>query len=51
MSNEVKMHTTVYWTVPSDYTAEEWIAILKTMPKDQALDLGTDYADSVFLVD
>jgi hypothetical protein len=50
MTKEIKMHTTIYWEVPEDKTTDEWIAILKSLPKDQALDLATDYGDSEFEV-
>jgi hypothetical protein len=48
MSTEIKMHTTIYWEVPEGKTTEEWIAVLKSLPKDQVLDLATDFNDSTF---
>ncbi len=50
MSVEIKMHTTIYWEVPDGEDPQAFIEKLKSLTKDEALKLATDYGDSEFEV-
>jgi len=47
---EVKMHTTIYFEVPSRTTPEEYARLLKQLDKAQVIKLITDFGDSTFEV-
>jgi hypothetical protein len=47
---EIKKHTTIYWAVPEGVDPQSFIDMLKTLTKNEVLQLATDFGDSEFEV-
>jgi hypothetical protein len=48
---EIKMHTTIYWTVPEDQSPEEYVEQLSRMSKLDVLAKADDFGDSNFEIE